>query len=93
MVHYLVHGKDDTVGVMAVDVEKGQNLTGWEMEPDKTVKCKAVNDIPLGHKIALKDIKKGETIVKYNEEIGNATKDIKKGEHVHTHNLKTARWI
>lgn len=43
--------------------------------------------IPAGHKFALKDIKKGEYVVKYGEIIGRATKDIQKGEWVHTHNL------
>lgn len=42
-----------------------------------------------GHKYALKDIAKGENIIKYGYPIGHATADIKKGEHVHTHNVKT----
>ncbi|NCO96355.1 MAG: hypothetical protein AUJ96_04740 [Armatimonadetes bacterium CG2_30_66_41] len=92
MVHYLVHGKEDTVGVMAVDVKKGQSLTGWNMDLDSTLHLKAQQDIPLGHKIALGDIAKGDPVRKYDEAIGNASKDIKQGQQVHTHNLKTARW-
>ena len=46
-------------------------------------------DIPAGHKFALRDIKKGEYIIKYGEIIGRATKDVKKGEWVHTHNVKS----
>ena len=42
-----------------------------------------------GHKYALRDIKKGEDIIKYGNPIGHATEDIKKGEHVHVHNVKT----
>ncbi len=42
-----------------------------------------------GHKIALRDIKKGENIIKYGYPIGHATAEIKEGEHVHTHNIKT----
>lgn len=42
-----------------------------------------------GHKYALRDIAKGEDIIKYGNPIGHATADIKKGEHVHTHNVKT----
>lgn len=42
-----------------------------------------------GHKYALRDISKGENIIKYGNPIGHATCDIKKGEHVHTHNVKT----
>ena len=42
-----------------------------------------------GHKYALRDIAKGENIIKYGNPIGHATADIKAGEHVHTHNVKT----
>lgn len=44
---------------------------------------------PQGHKIAVRDIKCGENIIKYGYPIGHATTDIKKGEHIHTHNCKT----
>jgi (2R)-sulfolactate sulfo-lyase subunit alpha len=92
MIHYIVHGKDDTVGVMTADVKKGQTLRGWNMATDKTLRAKAAQDIPLGHKIALVDVPAGEGIIKYNESIGRASRPIKKGQHVHTNNLKTARW-
>lgn len=92
MIHYIVHGKDDTVGVMTVDVKKGQTLRGWNMVTDKTLRAKAAQDIPLGHKIALVEVPKGQGIVKYDSSIGTASRLIKKGQHVHTQNLKTARW-
>nr|MBO4518018.1 altronate dehydratase [Clostridia bacterium] len=47
------------------------------------------DNIPAGHKFALKDITKGEYVIKYGEIIGKATADIKKGEWVHTHNVKS----
>lgn len=50
-----------------------------------------IGDVPYGHKIAVRDIKKGELIVKYGEEIGGALCDIKKGEYVHVHNLEALR--
>ena len=92
MVHYIVHGETDTVGVVVADVKKGQRLTGWNMAHDSTLQMKARDGIPLGHKIALADITKGGRVIKYGEPIGNASKAIKSGQHVHTHNLKTARW-
>ena len=52
---------------------------------------KVIGDVPYGHKIALKDIKKDEIITKYGEEIGIATADIKVGEYVHVHNLDSMR--
>ena len=42
--------------------------------------------------VALADIRKGDTVWKYGQDIGKAVADIKKGEHVHVHNLKTKRW-
>ena len=46
-------------------------------------------EIPAGHKFALRDIRRGEYVIKYGEIIGRATADIRAGEWVHTHNLKT----
>ncbi|MBQ8551467.1 MAG: altronate dehydratase [Clostridia bacterium] len=46
-------------------------------------------DLSSGHKHALRDIKKGEDIIKYGNPIGHATEDIKCGDHVHSHNMKT----
>ncbi len=48
-----------------------------------------LGDLPMGHKVALRDIKKGEPVIKYGFPIGEATKDIPQGAHVHTHNLHT----
>ncbi len=48
-----------------------------------------LTDIPMGHKIALRDIQKGEAVIKYGFPIGEATEDIPKGGHIHTHNLHT----
>ena len=49
----------------------------------------ARDDIPAGHKIALKDIPEGESVIKYGEPIGKAKVDIAAGSHVHVHNLAT----
>ena len=47
------------------------------------------DDLPMGHKTALRDIRKGEAVIKYGFPIGEATKDIPRGGHVHTDNLHT----
>lgn len=49
----------------------------------------AIEDIPQGHKMALKDIAAGEMIMKYGLPIGHTTKEIKAGQWVHTHNMAT----
>ena len=47
------------------------------------------DDLPMGHKAALREIRKGEAVIKYGYPIGEATEDIPAGAHVHTHNLHT----
>ena len=62
------------------------------MEQDKTVTIKTLNAIPIGHKIALKALENGGTIIKYGIDIGRTIAPIKLGEYVHVHNVKTKRW-
>ena len=91
--HFIAHEPSDTVGVVVVEkVKAGQEVTGWIMETDKTEKLKALAEVPLGHKLALTDIKNGDTIVKYGNDIGRAIEDIPRGGYVHVHNVKTKRW-
>ncbi|HJT00869.1 MAG TPA: UxaA family hydrolase [Terriglobales bacterium] len=90
---FIVHDKADTVGVVVVeDVQLGKDLTGWIMETDETITLKSLDPVPLGHKIALRDIKSGDTVLKYGNDVGRAVADIGRGRHVHVHNLKTKRW-
>ena len=91
--HFVVHDKTDSVGVVVVETVKPQTeMTGWVMETDETIKILALDAIPIGHKVALSDIRKGDTILKYGHSIGKAVADIGKGHHVHVHNLKTTKW-
>ena len=93
MIHFLVHHKEDTVGVAVVeDIKAGQTMTGWVMDTDETIKLKALQPIPLGHKVALQNHPNDGTVLKYGHDIGRTVSLIKKGEHVHVHNLKTKRW-
>ena len=47
-------------------------------------------NIPTGHKVALRAIAEGEIITKYGCPIGAATQDIGCGDHVHSHNMRSA---
>ena len=49
------------------------------------------DNIPFGHKFAIRDIREGVLILKYGEPIGVARIDIKAGQHVHVHNLESRR--
>lgn len=89
---FLVHAKQDDVGVAVEDIRAGETVQGVILEDESTVSVKALEDIPLGHKIALTSLSQGSTVKKYGELIGKAAAAIKPGEHVHVHNLKSARW-
>ena len=92
-IHFVVHDEGDAVGVVVVEGIKAQDtLTGWIMDQDKTVQFKALNDIPIGHKLAIKALDKGATVIKYGVDIGRTVAPIKVGEHLHVHNVKTKRW-
>ena len=89
----IIHDEKDNVAVVVIETtKKGQDCSAWIMENDKTIKVSSVAEIPLGHKIALLDLKEGDTILKYGHDIGKVVKPIKKGDHVHVHNVKTKKW-
>ena len=93
MIHFVLHDPKDTVAVVVVEgVTAGQDLTGWIMDEDRTIALKARQDIPIGHKVALKDMATGDTVLKYGIDIGKVVAPIKAGEHAHVHNIKTKRW-
>jgi (2R)-sulfolactate sulfo-lyase subunit alpha len=90
---FIVHDKIDTVGVVVVeDVKPGAELEGWIMQTDETIRLKALDAVPLGHKIALQDLKTGDTVMKYGHDVGRIVADAGQGRHVHVHNMKTKRW-
>lgn len=91
--HFLVHNSTDTVGVAVVeDIKQGQLITGWVMDTDKTIRVKAREHVPLGHKLALHDLARDDTVIKYGHDIGRVVAAVKKGGHVHVQNVKTKRW-
>ena len=92
MIQFLVHEKADNVGVATVEIKRGDAAQGLYMDSHESVEMKALQDIPLGHKIALTDIGVDGSIIKYGADIGRVVAEIKAGDHVHIHNLKTRRW-
>jgi (2R)-sulfolactate sulfo-lyase subunit alpha len=92
-IQFLVHEPGDMVGVVVVEgIKAGQELSGWVMDGDQTLTIKVLGDIPIGHKVALKDMAMGDTVIKYGIDIGKVVAPIKAGEHLHVHNVKTKRW-
>jgi (2R)-sulfolactate sulfo-lyase subunit alpha len=91
--HFLMHDRKDDVGVAVIDIKAGEQVSGLTLDDSRqSVTLKALADIPLGHKIALRDFKKGDTVTKYGQDIGKVVAPIRKGDHVHVHNVKTKRW-
>ena len=93
MIHFVVHDENDSVGVVVVEgVKAGQKINGWIMDQDKDMHIEARSDIPIGHKLAIRELPKDSTVIKYGVDIGRVVAPIKMGEHAHVHNIKTKRW-
>ena len=89
----LVHNRKDTVGVVVFEnLAANTDMLCCITEDNSTFRLTSKLDVPIGHKIALLDLKSGETAIKYGEDIGKIVTDVAKGDHVHTHNCKTKRW-
>jgi (2R)-sulfolactate sulfo-lyase subunit alpha len=92
-IDFVVHDESDSVGVVVVEgVKAGAKLTGWIMDQDRIIEFDAKSDIPIGHKLAIRPVRAGDSIIKYGVDIGRAVADIGAGEHLHVHNVKTKRW-
>ncbi len=76
---YIIINQKDNVAVALRDFKKGEEIAGVIL----------LEDLQRAHKVAIKNIKANEDIIKYGYPIGHATKDIAKGEHVHVNNTKT----
>jgi (2R)-sulfolactate sulfo-lyase subunit alpha len=93
VIHFVLHDKHDSVAVVVVEgVKAGMALSGWIMDEDRMTEVTARQDIPIGHKVALRDMAQGDTVIKYGIDMGKVIKPIQAGEHAHVHNIKTKRW-
>jgi (2R)-sulfolactate sulfo-lyase subunit alpha len=81
------------VAVVVVEgVSAGMTLNGWIMDEDRPLSVVARQDIPIGHKVALRDMAVGDTVLKYGIDMGKVVAPIQAGQHAHVHNIKTKRW-
>jgi (2R)-sulfolactate sulfo-lyase subunit alpha len=88
----LLHEPDDDVGVAVRDLKKGEQVGTVTLEGKSVSDIKLVDDVPLGHKVAMKDLAQGKDVIEYGRVIGVAFQAAARGSHMHTHNLKTKRW-
>jgi len=93
MIHFVLHDAKDTVAVVVVEgVKAGMTLNGWIMDEDRQIQVACKQDIPIGHKVALKDMAVGDTVLKYGIDMGKVVAPVQAGQHAHVHNIKTKRW-
>ena len=85
-----VDEKDNVATIFADGITDGTEV---EIRDKKghSQRVRVIGDVPYGHKIAVRDIRRGEHIIKYGESIGAASADIRRGEYVHVHNLEALR--
>ena len=84
-INALLMNERDNVATCVADIAAGEEVVF--RRGDEFVTLKALEPIAYCHKIALRDIAKGEDIIKYGESIGVTTADVKKGAWVAHHNL------
>lgn len=89
MYQALMVEQSDDVAVVLKPVFVGERITWQCGDSEKSVV--SLSEIPVYHKVAVREIKKGSHVHKYGEVIGVATQDIQAGEHVHVQNLDSER--
>jgi len=85
----LLHAKDNVATALA-DLKKGEQVVA--SLDDISVDVVLLGDVAFGHKYALRDIAKGEEVIKYGMPIGKALSDIRAGDWVHIHNCRSHRY-
>jgi len=86
---FVIDPKDNVGTAVGELIQKGDSVGTLGAVTDQSLTSNA--DIPYGHKVALRPIKKGETVFKYGLSIGTALVDIAVGDHVHVHNIESNR--
>ena len=87
MVNSVIMNEIDTVVTVTSKVSAGNDVV--YIVNGKSNSITTASDIPINHKVAVKNVVKGNEVYKYGEVIGYATADINVGDHVHEHNLSS----
>jgi (2R)-sulfolactate sulfo-lyase subunit alpha len=90
-VDFLSHQRGDDVAVAVRDTAPGAASAAYLDSGDR-FEIVARDTIPLGHKIAVRDLAEQENVLEYGVPIGLTRAPVAAGELVHTHNLRSARW-
>ncbi len=82
---------NDNVATVTGQAVQGDEIDVLDPDGSTIFRTKTAEDLPFGHKIAIKEIDAGVDVVKYGEVIGVASQDIPAGRWVHTHNVRSGR--
>jgi LDH2 family malate/lactate/ureidoglycolate dehydrogenase len=85
----LLSGEDDVAAVLDTVSEHGMVIVTLAGSGEAIMELAARQTLPFGHKVAVRNIDKGNPVHRYGFPIGVATTDIDQGEHVHTHNMRS----
>jgi len=88
----LLHEPQDDVGVAVMDLKKGAIVGALTLAGKAAGKVKLLTNVPLGHKVAMRELRQDKQVIKYGRPVGKTVAPIARGAHVHTHNMKTLRW-
>lgn len=88
----LAHRITDDVAVAVADLQPGEQLNIQSLDGAGSHQVTLLEAVPLGHKVALKDLPEGHVVIEYGERVGRMTQAVAKGGYVHVHNIRTLRW-
>jgi (2R)-sulfolactate sulfo-lyase subunit alpha len=90
-ISFLAHRRGDDVAVAVLDTQPGE-VSGAYLDDGTRVVIAVRVPIPLGHKVALRDLAEDDAVIEYGVPIGRTRSAIAAGHLVHTHNVRSARW-
>lgn len=88
----LLHEPGDDVGVAVMDIQAGEEIEAVTLEGQPVKSITVIENVPLGHKVAMREMPEGHHVQEYGRSIGYASQAIRLGAHVHVHNIKSLRW-
>jgi len=88
----LAHNRGDHVAVAVAPITAGEHISVAYLDDDGEQSLDARTDVPYGHKIALTSLEPDAPVLEYSTQVAVTRVAIDAGAHVHTHNIKTARW-
>ena len=87
----IIMSEADNVATLLAGIAVGAAVSLIDKQGSALPAIDALENIPAGNKIALRDLQPGENMIKYGAACGKISAPIRKGELVHVHNVKSER--